>query len=137
MANKKTIALHTTYGGMYVGTVDQCLTFITNHNELMVSDSLGEYFHYSETKGQYVYIPDMHPTYIRNVLLKELKEYQEFEGYSYMEYLLTDKGQLDELVAEALRLWYEISGVEWDVHRDALLYALETSEVDVEDLPLP
>jgi hypothetical protein len=137
------ISLPLVGGGYYTGTVDDCLQFLYKHRTLpsgagtataLIEDSaaLHTYFHYSESKEQYVYIEHMHPNYIRNVLLKGLglqEAYLKDEaGSEYMGYILGNVGLPNDLVAQAVRTWYELIAGGVDVHTEALLLALEGSE---------
>lgn len=127
------ISLPLVGGGFYTGTVDDCLQFLYKHRT-MVEDStaLRTYFHYSESKEQYVYIEHMHPNYIRNVLLKGLglqEAYLKDEaGSEYMEYILGNDKLPADLVAQAVRTWYELVANGVGAHTEALLLALEGSE---------
>lgn len=127
------ISLPLVGGGFYTGTVDDCLQFLYKHRGLVEdSTALSTYFHYSQSKEQYVYIESMHPSYIRNVLLKGLRLQQAYlkdeAGSEYMEYILGNNALPDDLVAQAVRTWYELVADGVDVHTEALLLALEGSE---------
>jgi hypothetical protein len=127
------ISLPLVGGGYYTGTVDDCLQFLYKHRTLIEdSTALRTYFHYSESKEQYVYVEHMHPNYIRNVLLKGLRLQEAYlkdeAGSEYMEYILGNDGLPSDLVAQAVRTWYELVGDGVDVHTEALLLALEGSE---------
>lgn len=135
------IALPLTMGGCYQGTPDECLQFINRYRTLpaggegaLIADSaaLHTYFHYSTSKEEWVYIEGMHPNYIRNVLLKGLglqEAYLKDEaGSEYMEYILGNDKLPNDLVAQAVRTWYELIADGVDTHTEALLLALEGSE---------
>jgi hypothetical protein len=136
------IAMKLTTGGSFVGTADECLRFLYSHKD-MVDDqyALSIHFHWSETKEQYVAIEGMHPTYIRNVLLKELKALPphplrggctSIPGHEFMEEILSDTSLEHELVGDMYRLWCEMYDVEWSDHRDALLVELVDSAINEE-----
>lgn len=127
------ISLPLVGGGFYTGTVDDCLQFLYKHRGLVEdSAALSTYFHYSETKEQYVYIEHMHPNYIRNVLLKGLALLEAYvkdeAGSEYMEYILGNHQLPNDLVAQAVRIWYELVADGVGAHTEALLLALEGSE---------
>jgi len=127
------ISLPLVGGGYYTGTVDDCLQFLYKHRTLVEdSTALRTYFHYSESKEQYVYIEHMHPNHIRNVLLRGLRLQEAYlkdeAGSEYMEYILGNDGLPSDLVAQAVRTWYELVANGVDVHTEALLLALEGSE---------
>ena len=127
------IAMKLTTGGSFVGTADECLQFLYTHKG-MVDDqyTLSIHFHWSQTKEQYVAIEGMHPTYIRNVLLKELKTLPPNPGQGFIGEVLSDTTLEHELVGDMYRLWCEMYDVEWDDHRDALLVELADSAINEE-----
>ncbi len=129
----KLITMKLTTGGSFVGTADECLQFLYKHGG-MVDDkyALDTHFHWSGTKEQYVAIEGMHPTYIRNVLLKELKTLPPHPGQGFIEEVLSDTTLEHELVGDMYRLWCEMYDVEWDDHRDALLVELVDSTISEE-----
>ncbi|WOL31450.1 hypothetical protein [Microcoleus phage My-WqHQDG] len=129
----KLIAMKLTTGGSFVGTADECLQFLYKH-EAMVNDkyALDTNFHWSQTKEQYVAIEGMHPSYIRNVLLQELKTLPSHPGQGFIEEVLSDTTLEHELVGDMYRLWCEMYDVEWNDHRDALLVELVDSTISEE-----
>lgn len=125
------ISLPLVGGGYYTGTVDDCLQFLYKHRTLVEdSTALRTYFHYSESKEQYVYVEHMHPNYIRNALIKYIEGCTTTNtiGLDYVLTVLSDDGLPNDLVAQAVRTWFEMVAEGVDVHTEALLLALEGSE---------
>jgi hypothetical protein len=118
-----------TLGGWYTGTPEQCLTFLRQYPSLVRNkDQLLKDFHWSINKEQWIYIKDMHPAYIRHVLLQKLDAYKTFEGYRFIKHVLSAVDCNYTLVGQMVSLWYEMYNVPHDHKRELMLTVLQNTD---------
>jgi hypothetical protein len=115
-------------GGGFFGTPQECITFLNNHQLLVEeSEALASNFRFSKSKGMWMYIRQMHPAYVRNVLLSLLEDYSHSPGYGYIEYLLDSDTIPHYLVGAAVRLWLDTHCSGCNTPMGALIEVLEAT----------
>ena len=73
-----------------------------------------------------MYIKDMHPAYIRHVLLQELDVHKTLEGYRFIKHALsTVDCNYTTLVGQMVSLWYKMYNVPHDHKRELMLAVLQ------------
>ncbi len=124
-------------GGHFSGKKSECLKFLDKHLNLVKDEeTLSIHFHWSESQDRYVDIDTMHPNYVCNVLLKELRTMPAKQGHSFTEYLLDNSGHPLDKVAQLVRTWYTMWGLDelWGPDTATLLTRLEDSVNDENDI---
>ena len=121
-----------TLGGRYFGTPEQCLTFLRHYPDMVRDkDQLLKDYHWSNSKGQWVYIKDMHPAYIRHVLVQGLEAQSDNVSaidYEFIKCILSDSSLSNELVGQMVSLWYEMCDIPHDHKRELMLTVLQNKD---------
>ena len=64
-------------GSVYTGTAEQCANFAKLMGVTFLLKKDERYFHFSESKGEWVRIDEMNTRYLKNAILKMTREWVE------------------------------------------------------------